>query len=334
MSGRLMQTILLLLSLLSLGVGYVTAQTESMQLPSANWETELRRDHPLVGQIWRSANNTFVTLDELQSALTSADLVLLGEKHDNPDHHAIQQLLLGELIQSSSLQLVAFEMLTADQQDLADALDPAEASSLESLKQALNWDEQGWDWNFYGPLLQSVVAADIAVFAANISTAMMMEAYQKSLADEVLTALNQETLAQLNHDIDESHCGLLPESQFPSMVRVQQARDARMANTILAGLTAAANEETSGNLASPEGPSAVLIAGNYHIRQDLAVPNYLLAFEPGLSRDQIVSVAAIEVQDESQEPAEYLQSFNDIAAYDFIWFTPALTDEDYCSKLQ
>ena len=78
----------------------------------------------------------------------------------------------------------------------------------------------------------------------------------------------------------------------------------------------------------------MLIAGNYHIRQDLAVPNYLIAGNSALSREKIVTVAAIEVQEGAIDAAEYLQSFNNVAAYDFIWFTPALTDEDYCSQLR
>jgi uncharacterized iron-regulated protein len=64
------------------------------------------------------------------------------------------------------------------------------------------------------------------------------------------------------------------------MVRVQQARDYSMAQS----------------MAAPDDSEiAVLVAGNYHARQDLGVPNYLLAKHNNLSRDDIVSIAFMEV---------------------------------------
>ena len=63
------------------------------------------------------------------------------------------------------------------------------------------------------------------------------------------------------------------------MVRVQQARDYSMAQS----------------MAAPDDSEiAVLVAGNYHARQDLGVPNYLLAKHNNLSREDIVNVANIE----------------------------------------
>lgn len=78
----------------------------------------------------------------------------------------------------------------------------------------------------------------------------------------------------------------------------------------------------------------VLIAGNYHIRRDLGVPNYLLNRQSSLEEDQIVSVAFMEVDGASNNPADYLQQFGSVKAYDYIWFTPAVSDEDYCASLR
>ena len=78
----------------------------------------------------------------------------------------------------------------------------------------------------------------------------------------------------------------------------------------------------------------MLVAGNYHIRRDLSVPNYLLALDPALSPDQIVTLAILEVDPKSDDPLDYQQAYSDVMPYDYIWFTPALTDEDYCASLR
>ena len=132
--------------------------------------------------------------------------------------------------------------------------------------------------------------------------------------------LDETVIEKLNADIDESHCGMLPESQFPAMVRVQQARDFSMAGSVSA-------KESSGKL-------NVLIAGNFHVRQDLGVPNYLLAADDTLNRNQIVSLSFQEVDSSELSPQEYLQQFNEVKAFDFIWFTPAISNENYCASLR
>jgi uncharacterized iron-regulated protein len=200
-----------------------------------------------------------------------------------------------------------------------DTIRAQDIDTLDELKQYLSWDEEGWDWSFYGPLIFAVLQSRIEISAANISNETMMQVYAESLADEIAAVLGEAIVARLNSDIDESHCGLLPASQFPAMVRVQQTRDHQMA----LALTSTGGEDIS-----------VLIAGNYHVRQDLGVPNYILALDSSSSRNEILSVALLEVEFGETDPAVYLESESDLAAFDYIWFTPAISDEDYCASLQ
>ena len=48
------------------------------------------RENALVGEIWQPASGSKVDARSLFAALTRADFVLLGEQHDNPDHHRLQ----------------------------------------------------------------------------------------------------------------------------------------------------------------------------------------------------------------------------------------------------
>tara|TARA_R100001377_G_C3193517_1_gene111594 strand:+ start:184 stop:1125 length:942 start_codon:yes stop_codon:yes gene_type:complete len=286
------------------------------QAPFGAWEAPLHRHHALVGTVWSVREEQSISAEQFLQRLGAARFVILGEKHDNPDHHKLQRYVLAQLDASKSLDRVSFEMLDSSQQGAIDSLNPAIISSFDELRSALSWDAQGWDWSFYGPLVQDSLLAGATVRSANISNDEMMAVYAaapNAANDGILDAAQMQRLHQ---EIDESHCGMLPESQFPAMVAVQQARDAAMAQSLLS-----------------EGGSSdgvrVLIAGNFHARRDLGVPNYV-----GLEQGALISVAFLEVSPESGRAQEYLESFSANAPYDYVWFTPALAVQDYCAGLR
>lgn len=286
---------------------------------SDNWRSPLYQIHPLVGQIWSSREETFVDEEDLWAAVSSAQYILLGEKHDNPDHHDLQLMMLNQLVESGNVSHVTFEMLDSTADSALAGFADQQFSDADDINAYLQWDNEGWNWEFYGPLLETAYNESVAVRSGNISNETVSSVYGSSTPPEIAAVLDREAMERLHQEIDESHCGLLPQSQFPAMVRVQQARDYRMASQLQV------NESSR---------SAVLIAGNYHVRQDLGVPNYLLAQNSGLSREDIVSVGLLEVQDGEKRPQRYLDQFSEVPAYDFIWFTPAVTAEDYCDSLR
>ncbi|MFQ5521385.1 MAG: ChaN family lipoprotein, partial [Candidatus Methylomirabilia bacterium] len=122
---------------------------------SGAWQTRLGRDHALTGRIWDVSAASFVDGRTLVSRLARGRFVLLGEKHDNPDHHVLQARLLRALIAVGRRPAVGFEMFNTD-----DA--PAIATHLASaptdaagLGEAVGWDERGWpDWATYQPIAQ------------------------------------------------------------------------------------------------------------------------------------------------------------------------------------
>src|SRR6516165_3133522 len=59
-----------------------------------HWESRLDIDHPLVGVVWDVAAKRPVTERELSARVQSSTIVLVGEAHDNPDHHRLQARLL------------------------------------------------------------------------------------------------------------------------------------------------------------------------------------------------------------------------------------------------
>tara|TARA_B100000945_G_scaffold186598_1_gene149620 strand:- start:1379 stop:2314 length:936 start_codon:yes stop_codon:yes gene_type:complete len=289
-----------------------------IDLPSS-WQSRLHLGHDLVGQIWSSASQDFVSIPDFVNSIEDSKYLILGEKHDNPDHHALQLSVLNHLLDLDKVSLVSFEMMDTSSQNLIDGLHQAEIDNLESLKEYLEWDDEGWDWPFYGPLIYASYISGVRIAASNITTSRMMEIYGLEELPSELDIFDDLTKKRLIQDIDESHCGLLPESQFPAMVRVQQGRDYSMATSLVS---------------EREKQIKVLIAGNYHSRKDLGVPRYLIASDPELSDSEIVSVSFMEVAQGETDPKMYSQATGNVTPFDFLWFTPVVSEEDYCSSLR
>ncbi|MFP2908704.1 ChaN family lipoprotein, partial [Pyxidicoccus sp. 3LFB2] len=85
------------------------------------WTSPLHRDHPLTGRIWDVKGNRFVDEAELLRALAGARFVVLGERHDQGDHHQLQAKLVRALASSGRKPALAFEMLDVEQQPAVDA---------------------------------------------------------------------------------------------------------------------------------------------------------------------------------------------------------------------
>ncbi len=305
----------IVLTIVLLPLLFACAQNVSV----AQWKSPLYQDHPLVGMLWHTETEQFVSEDRLWANLGNSRFLILGEKHDNPDHHALQLDLLSDLIDRNLLSSLTLEMLDSTSDDALQALSNQQLNSSEALKDYLNWDSEGWNWEFYGPLVEEVYDSDIPVYSGNISDETVGAVYGQPTPLEIAEVFGETVMNRLTQDIDESHCGLLPESQFSAMVRVQQTRDFTMAKQMPG---------------AERNKLSLLIAGNYHARQDLGVPNYLLTQNNDLKRHEIVSVSFMEVRAGEDDPVSYLDSFSEQIPYDYIWFTPALTSEDYCDSLR
>ena len=83
---------------------------------SAQWLMTLEADHPLVGKIWRPATKSFVTRGDVETAVGKADFALLGETHNNDDHHRLQAAMIEAMVKAGQKPGIAFEMITENKQ--------------------------------------------------------------------------------------------------------------------------------------------------------------------------------------------------------------------------
>jgi uncharacterized iron-regulated protein len=143
----------------------------------------VRRDHPLVGTIWDVARRRHVDERALTRALAGARYVLLGEKHDNPDHHALQARMIGVLAASGRKPAVAFEMLTPTQaRTLARHL-AARPGDVAGVPEAVSWKASGWPaWEMYEPIVRAALDAGLTIVAANLDDADLRSASRRGVA--------------------------------------------------------------------------------------------------------------------------------------------------------
>jgi uncharacterized iron-regulated protein len=291
------------------------------------WQAVHGRDHPLTGRIRDVAGGAWIGEGELRAALARADLVLLGERHDHPDHHALQARLLDALVAAGRRPAVAFEMLDADQAPAvaaAQARAGAAAARAAALRAGVGWDESGWPaWALYAPVFESALAADLPIVAANLPRAERTAIARGGLA--ALPPARRAALAldappdpaerdALVEQIREAHCGHAPEAALERMVDVQRAWNAQLARSLA--------DAAEGTPAGVGG--AVLIAGNEHVRRDRGAPRWLARFAPGA---RVAAVGLVEV-----DPADPAPPPDLAAPFDYVWYTPRLDLEDPCER--
>ena len=202
--------------------------------------------------------------------LSAADIIILGEVHDNPKHHENQAALIRELGPSA----VAFEMLTPEQAAIANETTARD----NSLRDALDWDTSGWpNWSLYQPVFDAVGSTPIygmALPAESVNRAVREGAAAVFGEDASRFGLTRpptdaQQRARESHQ-QASHCNMLPESLLPGMVEAQRLRDAAFARVTLQAL-----EDTGGPV--------VVITGSGHARTDWGMPAVLLAATSGVS---------------------------------------------------
>src|SRR5437762_6083180 len=106
--------------------------------------------HPLSGKVWDVRQHRFIATSELLGKLAAADFVLLGEVHDNPEHHARQASVLTSLLQAGRRPALVMEQFDRENQPAIDASQAAGADA-ETVATAGRLDHNGWRWESYEP---------------------------------------------------------------------------------------------------------------------------------------------------------------------------------------
>lgn len=219
-------------------------------------------------------------------ALQGADIVILGEVHDNGVHHRNQAALITAIEPAA----VVFEMLSPEQAATVTSMTDRD----QALRDALVWQESGWpDWALYQPLfaaLEDTPVYGMALPGQEVSRAVSEgaaavfgpDAERFGLASPLPAAQQAEREAHQQ----AVHCNMLPPKLLPGMVEAQRLRDAAFARTALQAF-------------AEQGGPVVVVTGTGHARRDWGMPAALAVAAPTIS---VVSLGQLESPPEAGAP--------------------------------
>lgn len=269
--------------------------------------------HPLAGRLWDAAAQRFIDEAELLRRAADADALLLGEIHDNPEHHRLQARLLQARLDAGARPALLMEQFDIDQQA---ALDEArrERKDLAPLM-------RGWNWPHYQPLVAIADSARLPLLAANLprgaARPIVRDGYATLAAGETQrlaldSVWDDERQRYMSGLIEASHCGKVTPVLRDGLVRAQRLRDATLADAALGKLDA----------------GIVFILGRGHARRDVGVPLYLAARRPGV---RVLSIGLVEVGAGKTAPTQYeAERVGNMLPHDILWFTPRAERPDPC----
>lgn len=266
-------------------------------------------NHPLTGKVWDVAAQRFVDQETVIGKAAQARFVLVGEIHDNAEHHRIQARILDELVQRGRRPALVMEQYDVEQQSAINTARQDNGDDAPRLKALSELMRKSWDWPLYEPVVSVAVRHKLPLIAANMSRESLRhvsrqgfqvlgEGEQARLAlDAVWTPERQK---QLMLELSAGHCGKMAEHMGEAIAKAQRARDAVMADM----------------LAKASKSGAVAIVGRNHARLDLGVPIYLAARTPNAP---VLTIGLVEV-DRPTNPAAYAASQLG-PLHDYLWFT-------------
>lgn len=204
-------------------------------------------------------------------AMAAARIVILGEVHDNPIHHANQAALVAALAPKA----LVFEMLSPAQAEAAQTVSRQDAAAMETV---LSWQGSGWpDYALYHPIFAASGTARIygaALPRTEVRRAMAEGAAQVFGPEAgrfgLAVSLPPDEQAAREADQLAAHCNALPPDMLPGMVAAQRLRDAAFARSALVAL------------ADTGGP-VVVITGSGHADNQRGIPAALGVAAPDVS---------------------------------------------------
>ncbi len=249
-------------------------------------------------QIIEVRSGRVLTRAELLDAIRASRYTLLGELHDNPQHHAARGELLRLLPASAA---VVAEHLPRGSRVVFGA-------DLGASLSAAGFEPNSWKWPLHAALFEGVAGARLPLTGGNLPREQVRQiarggeaAMPGELAALTSAApLGAAAQAALEADLVRGHCGQLAGPRLEGMLWAQRARDASM---WLA-------------LREAAGAPAVLLAGNGHVRLDYGVGQLIANQHPAAT---VVSVGFV-------EPGVVTEG----APYTHLWITPPAERKNPC----
>lgn len=208
----------------------------------------------------------------LSSGIRWADIVIVGEQHDDANAHGVQQAIVDEAFAMWPGSAVSLEMLERDEQPMVDAYLNSQITAAEFIDgtESRDWASKGSWEAFYQPMIDSAKAAHAPVIASNAPRDYVRRARTEGYAAlEALPAEEQALFSIPEREPPDSYrerfksvmsdngAHAVDEEKVDELLRSQRLWDATMADSIVRAYRAA-----------PSGGKIIHVVGQFHSEND------------------------------------------------------------------
>lgn len=209
-----------------------------------------------------------ISFEDMILELLKADVILLGEKHDEVKHKISQVMIFNALEGNLSSQNISFdvalEMLASTEQNHLDkAFKNKKNIKTNELANALNWDKS-WKWKDYEQFVNAAFYSKAKILGANLSRSEITSIYNGAQPLKGYVSTTDEVKKQIFDIISLSH-KLNPQENkelLDKLVEIQQFKDRRMADVLV-----------------HHANKVLLLAGNYHTSKRVGIPLHIQDFK-------------------------------------------------------
>ncbi|MCI4662608.1 MAG: ChaN family lipoprotein [Neomegalonema sp.] len=261
-----------------------------------------------------------LTPEDLLERLEQAQVVVIGEIHDNPAHHAVQAALVAALDRSVGVSGIVFEMIAENDEAQVNAHRESGAPDA-ALVSLVDWS--GWpDFSLYAPIFEAAPQARIYGGAIPRQELRSMVRKPADIGTLPIAArygldqpLSEEEQAAREAGQIEAHCNAIPPHVAPLLVAMQRLRDAKLADAALRSV-----DDADGN------GITVVITGSGHADKSRAAPFMIATARPSVT---VFSLGAAERAAGASKDQGIAS-----AAFDAIAFAPSVDRPDPCAALK
>ncbi|HIJ83234.1 MAG TPA: PDZ domain-containing protein, partial [Magnetococcales bacterium] len=257
------------------------------------------------GEILRFPEGDRVEQAVLMDHLARYRIVLVGETHDDPGHHVLQEQIVRSMAERGGELALAMEMFPRSQQTSLDRWSAGKLGEVDFLDAVTWYFTWGFDAELYLPILRLAREYRIPVVAMNIDRAIVSQVRTQGL--DSLDAEVRKTLPVLAEALPEyrerlqevfdSHPMMAKDGSLANFIDAQRLWDGVMAQALFDWLRQ-----------HPQG-RVVALAGSGHLLMKHGIAHQLAAM--GLENDTVTLLP----WDGAENPVPW-------QAADFVWGTP------------
>ncbi len=303
------------------------------------------RQDPLIDKIIHAAEEQPIDRELLLQKMIEADVVYLGEKHDNRYHHRMQSALIKRMISKGKKPVIGFEFFYQHQtSDLLQYVfgskspfqkkEPSPQEQEKKLRKQLGWqDRTNEEWEFYFNFIRFAKSHQLTVFGADLPDSLVKRMSRSGMdaLTPVETRLLQPTGFEdpiyqklMDSKFTASHCGWNPPELSEKLYAVWVARNDAMAQAIHAML----NEERQGPV--------VFIVGGGHVEHNMGIYERVAHLNPGVKQ---INLGFTEIFIDPAPLARYMErptidGRTFLPAHEYFWFTQRVDYDNPCEKFK